>query len=109
MSDIIHFRNLTAIFQRTSRLLRPERVLLWAFLSQNFNTDETKVFFLKVFRGFIILKQWNFNFLLIPNRQASNRSISLTRPPTIPIVSNFRPKKSVTLLKKGETTDALIN
>lgn len=71
MSGIIQFRNVTAMFQRTSRL-RPERAFLWAFLSQNFNTDETKLF-LKVFRGFIIPKQWNFNFLLIPNRQASNR------------------------------------
>lgn len=29
MSDIIHLRNITAIFQRTSRFLRPERAFLW--------------------------------------------------------------------------------
>jgi hypothetical protein len=79
VSGITQFRNLTAIFQRTSRLLRPERAFLWAFLSQNFNTDETKVFSKGVQR-FHYSEAMEFQFPF-DSKQTSFQQIWLTRPP----------------------------
>lgn len=85
VSGIIQFRNLTAIFQRTSRLLRPERVFLWAFLSQNFNADETKVvffflFFFKGFQRFHYSEAMEFQFPF-DTKQTSFQQTCLTRLP----------------------------
>lgn len=106
VSNTIHFRNLTATYQRTSRLLRPERAFLWAFLSQNFNTHETKVcyFFLRFHYSEAVEFQFSFD-----TKQTSFQLTSLPKPPTLSTVSNFSPKKKVTLLEKVETSVVLIN